>query len=74
MSYKEVEKTEVIEGLFSKMKVIMQRNPSAIKNAQMKWILKLNKTFKNKGSLTDRQISVLKDISVQVIYNERVMS
>ena len=75
---KEDGKTEAIkkaqQGLFDKIRVIMTRNPRAINNSQMKWILNLNKSFKNKGLLSQKQYNVLKDISVQVAYTERVMT
>ena len=67
------EKTKAIKGLFEKLRIIMNRNPGAIKNAQMKWILSLNKQFNNKGYLSPKQLNVLKDIAVHTSYNERVI-
>ncbi len=76
MNYKNDEETKAKKAeqisLFDKIKVIMNRNPGAIKNAQMKWIMNLNKHFNNKGFLSTRQFQILKDISVQIAYNERV--
>jgi FixJ family two-component response regulator len=61
-----------IQGLFDAIKMIMEKDPSAITNEQLKWSLKLNKKFSRYNNLSSRQVEVLQDIVGKILNKTRI--
>lgn len=62
-----------ILGLLDKLDLVMRKDPGAIYNNQMKWILIIKRKFKQYKKLTPKQFDVLKNITVQVYSRTRVI-
>jgi hypothetical protein len=61
-----------IQRMFDAIRVIMEKDPAAITNEQLKWSLKLNKKFSRYNNLSSRQVEVLKDITVKILNKTRI--
>ena len=70
-------KTEASEGIgiekmFDAIKFVMEKDPSAITNDQLKWSLKLNKKYSRYNNLSPRQIEILQDITFKILSKTRI--
>ena len=55
-----------IQEMFDELRSVMRLYPDKIYNAQMQWILRINKVFSKYKKLTQKQFDIIQNIHDQV--------